>query len=224
MGRITLSFLCCWIFLVTTYGQSHLSIGGGYNQSIYYCGLSKSEYYTTFRPYDSYLINLTYKKNMPVKKENMRIGGQLEFKRQSAYFYYEDRRNGDTIPTGMRYDLQVIQLYVFPELVVGDPIRFIFSGGPCIEYILSSQAKGIRLIDNERVSVEETNNGDIKGMYIGAKINIGMEFPVYKNFYITLQNSYSAGLSTKYGRLQKQMKYFNNIDINLSGSICYKIP
>ena len=123
----------------------------------------------------------------------------------------------------MRYDLHVVQLYVFPELVVGNPIRFIFSGGPCIEYILSSKANGIRLID-KKSKVNENNNGDIKGLYIGAKLSVGMEFPVYKDFYISLSNSYSAGLSTKYGRLQKQMKYFNCIDINLTAAFCYQLP
>lgn len=222
MGKIILPFIVCFCFIISSFAQHHIGIGGGYNQSIFYCSQSKSVYYTTFRPYDSYLANITYKMDMPVEKKNMRIGTQVEWKRQSAYFYYEDRRDGDTIPTGMRYDIQVLHFYIFPELVVGNPIRFIFSGGPVVEYILSTKADGIRLIDEERVEVLENNNGDIKGMYVGAKINIGMEFPIYKNLYITLQNSYSAGLSSKYGRLKKQMKYFNCLDINLTGSLNYK--
>ncbi|MDD2622889.1 MAG: hypothetical protein WC142_08030 [Bacteroidales bacterium] len=225
MGRrIILPVLSILLFGHTTFTQSHISMGGGYNQSLFYCALPKSTYYTSFRPYNSYLVNVSYKQNVAVESNNMRIGTQLEWKRQSAYFYYEDRRDNDTIPTGMRYDLHVVQLYVFPELVVGNPIRFIFSGGPCIEYILSSKANGIRLIDKKRVEVNENNNGDIKGLYIGAKLSVGMEFPVYKDFYISLSNSYSAGLSTKYGRLQKQMKYFNCIDINLTAAFCYQLP
>lgn len=225
MGRrIILAMLSILLFGHTTFTQSHISMGGGYNQSLFYCALPKSTYYTSFRPYNSYLVNVSYKQNVAVESNNMRIGTQLEWKRQSAYFYYEDRRDNDTIPTGMRYDLHVVQLYVFPELVVGNPIRFIFSGGPCIEYILSSKANGIRLIDKKRVEVNEDNNGDIKGLYIGAKLSVGMEFPVYKDFYISLSNSYSAGLSTKYGRLQKQMKYFNCIDINLTAAFCYQLP
>ncbi|HOS16194.1 MAG TPA: hypothetical protein PKX15_04175 [Bacteroidales bacterium] len=222
MGRIIAGILCQLIIVSTVNAQSHISLGGGYNQSIYYCGLPKSTYYTTFRPYDSYLVNISYKKDVAVERNNMRIGAQCEWKRQSAYFYYEDRRNGDTIPSGIRYDLNIIQLYVFPELVVGNPIRFVFSGGPCMEYIVSSKAKGIRLIDDERTEMEETNNGDIRGLYVGAKISIGMEFPVYKDFYISVYNAYSAGLSSKYGRLQKQMKYFNCLDINLYATLCYR--
>ncbi len=222
MGKITISFFVFFLFVFSSLAQHHISLGGGYNQSIYYCSLPKSEYYTLFRQYDSYLANITYKMDIPNKKKNMRIGTQVEWKRQSAYFYYEDHRDGDTIPTGMRYDVHVLQLYVFPELVVGNPIRFIFSGGPVLEYILSTKADGIRLIDEQRVEVLETNNGDIMGFYVGAKINFGLEFPIYKNLYFTLQNSYSAGLSSKYGRLKTQMKYFNCLDINLTGSINYK--
>lgn len=222
MGRIMACILCQLIIISTGFAQSHISAGGGYNQSLYYCSLPKSTYYTSFRPYNSYLVNISYKKDVVNKRKNMRIGTQFEWKRQSAYFYYEDRRNGDTIPSGIRYDLNVIQLYVFPELVVGNPIRFTLSGGPCVEYIVSSKAKGIRLIDDERTEMEEKNNGDIKGMYIGAKINIGMEFPIYKGFYISIYNAYSAGLSSKYGRLQKQMKYFNCLDINLYTTLSYQ--
>lgn len=221
MEKITILFVSCLFALLPSFAQHHINVGGGYNQSIYYTNISKSDYYYLFRPNDSYLVNLSYKMEIPVKKNNMRIGTQLEWKRQSSYFYYNDLKNGDTIPTGMNYDIHVLQLYVFPELVVGDPIRFIFSGGPIVEYVISTKAKGIRLIDEKPVEIEETNNGDIKGMYIGAKISLGVEFPIYKGFYISLQNSYSAGLSSKGGRLKSQFKYFNCLDINLTGSLCY---
>ena len=67
----------------------------------------------------------------------------------------------------------------------------------------------------------EKTNGDIRGLYV-AQNKLGMEFPVYKDFYIIVYNAYSAGLSSKYGRLQKQMKYFNCLDINLYATLCYR--
>lgn len=223
MGRISVFFVSCLFITISGLAQHHIGAGGGYNQSIYYTSISKSQYYYVFRPKDSYLVNLSYKMDIPVKKENMRVGTQLEWKRQSAYFYYNDLKNGDTIPTGMNYDIHILQWYVFPELVIGDPIRLIFSGGPVVEYIIYSNAHGIRLIDEKRTEVEkESNNGDIKGLYVGAKLSLGLEFPVYKNFYISLQNSYSAGLSSKGGRLKDSFNYFNCLDINLTASLFYR--
>jgi hypothetical protein len=223
MGKINTVFIVCFFFILSLNAQHHIGVGGGYSQSIFYCGLPKSQYYTKFQPEDAFLRQATYKYDVPIKKENMRIGGQLEWKRQAAYFYYEDRRNGDTVPSGIHYKIDVLHLCVFPEIVVGDPIRFIFSGGPTLDYVIYTRAKGIRIIDKKREKIEEANNGDIKGFAVGAKLNLGLEFPVYKNFYITLQNAYAFGLSTRYGRLKTQMKYFNCMDINLTANICYQI-
>ncbi len=222
MEKIITVFIVYFLTFISIQAQNHISIGGGYNQSIFYCSLPKSEYYTKFQPENAFLVHLSYKKNIPIKKDNMRIGTQLEWKRQSAYFYYEDRRNGDTIPSGIHYKIDVLQLSIFPEIVVGNPIRFIFSGGPTLDYIIYTHAKGVRIIDKKNVKIKEKNNGDIKGLAIGAKINLGIEFPIYKNIYITFQNSYAAGLSSKYGRLKSQMKYFNCLDINLTANISYQ--
>lgn len=221
MEKIITYIVACCCFISSSLAQHHIGIGGGYNQSIFYCSQPKSTYYTLFRSHDSFLANINYKLNIPNKKENMRIGTQCEWKRQSAYFYYDDRRNNDTIPTGINYDIDVLHIYLFPELVVGNSIRFIFSGGPVFEYVLATKAKGVRIENKEKINIDEKNNGDISGAYIGAKINLGMEFPIYKNLYFVLQNSYSAGLSSKYGRLKRQMKYYNCLDINLSGSLFY---
>ena len=73
-------------FILSLNAQHHIGVGGGYSQSIFYCGLPKSQYYTKFQPEDAFLLQATYKYDVPIKKENMRIGGQLSGKDKRLIF------------------------------------------------------------------------------------------------------------------------------------------
>jgi hypothetical protein len=58
---------------------------------------------------------------------------------------------------------------------------------------------------------------------IGAKINLGVEIPLCKNFHFTFCNAYSAGLNSMQGSIKPQMKYFNCFDINIIGGFLYRM-
>ncbi len=225
--RIALMLLSL-LFINNLYSQSSFSLNGGFNQSLFYCGQSKSDYYHSYTPYNSYLVNFSYRENLSVLQKNLQVGAQLEFKQQSAWFYYEDLYPTDTVATGVRYDIRSINLYLFPELRVGEYVRFVFSGGPVIQYIVNVKAKGkqVQLMSgssNVETDIDEKNSKDISGFTFGVKINFGVEIPIYKGLYLAFCNSYSAGFTGMGGELSKRMKFFNCIDINLSGGIVYQV-
>ena len=208
--------------------QSSFSISGGFNQPIFYTQQSKSEYYHSIRSYDAYLINFTYKENFSALQKNLRLGAQLEFKQQSAWFYYEDNFPTDTFATGVRYDIRSLNLYLFPELKVGQSVKFVFSGGPVIQYVVNTKAKGTQIQirtgeSNIETKIDEKNSKDISGFSFGVKINLGVEIPIYKNLYLLFNNSYTAGFTGFRGNLRKQMKFFNSIDLNISGGLLWQI-
>ena len=208
--------------------QSSLSISGGFNQPIFYTQQSKSKYYHKITSYDAYLINFTYKKDFSALQKNLLLGAQLEFKQQSAWFYYEDLYPADTFATGVRYDIRSLNLYLFPELKVGQSVKFIFSGGPIIQYVVNTKAKGTRVQiksgeSNIETPIDDKNSKDISGFSFGVKISLGVEIPIYKNLYLLFNNSYTAGFTGFRGNLRKQMKFFNSLDINLSGGLLLQI-
>ena len=211
------------------YCQSSFALNGGFNQSIFYCGQKKSEYYHSFTPpYNSYLVNFSYRENLSALQKNLQVGAQLEFKQQSSWFYYEDIYPQDTFATGVRYDIRSINLYLFPELKVGDKIKFIFNGGPVLQYIVNVKAKGKQLQmltghPNIETAIDDKNSKEISGFTLGGKISFGIEVPIYKNLYITFVNAYAFGITGMKGNLSKQMKYFNCVDINLYGGIIYEL-
>jgi hypothetical protein len=210
------------------FAQSNVSLNAGFNQSIFYCGQAKSDYRYSFRPYNSYSVSFFYKENLSALQKNLQVGAQLEFKQQSAWFYYEDLYPTDTFATGVRYDIRSFNLYLFPELKVGESICFIFSGGPILQYIVNVKAKGkqVQTISgqpNIETDINEKNSKEIAGFNFGVKVNLGIEIPLYRNLYLTFYNNYTFGLSGMKGERRKQMKYFNCLDIGLLGGILYQI-
>ncbi len=226
--RILLSVTCC-LMAISAISQSHISVEGGYCQSIFYCSQAKSNYYYSFSQYNAYYVSINYKEDAFQLSKNMRLGGQIIWKRQSPWIYREDAINDSTtLATGARYDISSINISFFPELVVGEKARFYFSFGPNFQFVCNTKAKGQQVLVKNGVNdnptpVENKNSEDIKGFTFGGKVNLGLEIPIKNNFYIFLNNSYSAGFTSFNGQLKKRMKFFNCIDIYLGGGIAYKI-
>ena len=220
--------LLCALPLRELTAQSSFAVSGGLNQSIFYCSQTKRQYYHKFQEYNSYVINFSYKKDFSSLRKNMQLGTQLEFKQQSSWFYYEDKFPADTFATGLRYDIQSVNLYLFPELRVGEYVKFIFNGGVVIQLITNTKAQGkqIQVITgkpNIETEIDQRHSKDISGVVLGAKICLGMEIPLYKGLYFTFCNAYSAGLNSIQGTIKPQMKYFNCLDINIMGGFLYRI-
>jgi hypothetical protein len=216
------------LFAGNLQSQSNVSVNAGFNQSIFYCSQSKMEYNHSFTPYNSYTVSFFYRENLSALQKNLQAGAQIEFKQQSAWFYYEDLYPADTFATGVRYDIRSFNLYLFPELKVGESVRFIFSGGPVLQYVVNVKAKGTQLQirtgkPNIETEINDQNSKEITGFSFGAKINLGIEIPVYKNLYLTFYNNYTFGFTGMQGERRKQMKYFNCLDIGLLGGILYQI-
>ncbi len=208
--------------------QSIISIEGGYCQSIFYCSQLKSNYYYSFSQYNSYYTNITYKEDVFKLSKNMRFCAQLGWKQQSQWVYREDKNLNDTFAIGVRYDVRSINLCIYPEIVAGDFIKFHFSAGPIFQFIVQNKAQGKRLQlmagqNKEKEDFSEQNSQDIKGFSWGAKINLGVEIPLYKGLYLSLNNAYSAGFSGFNGNLKPKMKFINCIDIYLGAGLFYTI-
>ena len=77
--------------------------------------------------------------------------------------------------------------------------------------------------NKEKEDFSEQNSQDIKGFSWGAKINLGVEIPLYKGLYLSLNNAYSAGFSGFNGNLKPKMKFINCIDIYLGAGLFYTI-
>ena len=222
---------CVMIFCVGVpyaKSQSSFSLNGGFNQPIFYSSQMKSVYYHSFDSRNAYSLNFTYKENFSKVQKNLQLGAQLEFKQQSAWFRYDDNFPTDTFATGVRYDIRSLNLYIFPELRVGETVRFVISGGPALQYIVNTKAKGtqIQLISGEpniETDINDKNSKDILGLCFAVKLNLGVEIPLYKNLYLCFSNSYTAGLTGFQGNLSKRMKYYNCLDINISGGFLWQL-
>ena len=225
---ILLCFLTICLCVNSVKSQSSLALNGGFNQPIFYSSQEKSVYRHSFSSYNAYSFNFTYKEDFSELQKNLRLGAQLEFKQQSAWFYYEDNFPADTFATGVRYDIKSLNLYIFPELTVGENVKFVLSGGPVLQYIVNTKAKGTRVQlitgqSNIETDIDDKNSNDISGFCFGAKISLGVEIPIYRNLYLCFNNSYTAGITGFQGNVRKQMKYYNCLDINISGGILYQI-
>ena len=216
----------CLLWINSEYGQSSFTLTGGFNNSIFYCSQANSEYRHSFTADNAYLVNFSYKENLSALKKNLQVGAQLEFKQQSAYFYYEDNFPTDTIASGITYNIRSINLYLFPEIKVGGNVKFIFSGGPVLQSIVNVEAIGKQVKirtgqPNIETDIKDKNSKEISGFCFGAKVNLGVEILLYENLYFTFCNSYAAGFTGMKGNLSKRMKFFNCVDVNISSGFVY---
>ena len=76
---------------------------------------------------------------------------------------------------------------------------------------------------NIETEIDTKNSKEISGFSFGGKLSFGIEIPIYKNLYVTFTNGYSFGLTGMRGNLRKQMKFFNCLDINISGGLVYQV-
>jgi len=208
------------------YAQSSFTLMGGFNNSNFYCSQTRAEYPHKFTADNAYLVSFSYRENLSALQKNLQVGAQLEFKQQSAEFYYEDYHYfKDTIATRAKFNIRSLNLYLFPELKVGERVKFVFSGGPVFQYIINVEAKGrqakVAQPHNIEYDLHDKNSKEISGFNVGAKVNLGVVIPIYRNLYFTFCNSYYAGFTGMQGDLSKRMKYFNCVDINISGGIVY---
>ena len=214
------------LWINSGYGQSSFTLTGGLNNSTFYCSQANSEYRHSYTSYNGYLVNFSYRENLSVLQKNLQVGAQLEFKQQSAEFYYEDNYPKDTVAARVMYDIRSVNLYLFPELKVGESVKFVFGGGPVFQYIVNVKAKGKQLqvrtgLPSIESEIDDKNSKEISGFCFGAKINLGVEIPLYEGLYFTFCNSYSAGFTGMKGNLSTRMKFFNCVDVHISGGLVY---
>ncbi len=227
MKKIIFSWLLLILMSEYVLSQSNISINGGFLQSIFYSSQQKSECYYSFSPYNSYHINITYKEDVFAIAPNMRLGTQLEWKQQSQWIYREEESAAtQTMAYGFRYDIRSINLYLFPEIVVGEKVRFSFSGGPNFQFICQTKAKGkqVEVImgeENKTTNLQDRHSNDIKGVVFGLKLCLSVEIHIYKGLSLCLYNAYAAGLTSFNGKIKNNLKYFNCLDLQLGGGLMY---
>lgn len=205
----------------------YFGAGGGYSQSLFYCGSEKQKLNSSFTSRDSYFFQLSAAKDLcnVAKDQNqfLRIGANFAYKRQNAYFYYEQKL--DTIvPTGTEQGIGVLHLNVFPQWVFGDEVRFLFYIGPNLEYVVSNSSQTVQIVKDERLHFEKKRSDQIKGFSVGGTLGIGVEVPLSPSLCLSFQNSYTSGYTSKAGSMKNIYKYYNCFDINLLLSLIYTVP
>lgn len=229
INSLLLGILLCAVLPVSAqqrdFPQWIFGLGGGYNQSLFYCGRPKTDLYTSFTSRDAYVLQLVCAKNLKTFSvdQAFRVGGQLQFKHQDAYFYYEEPFRDTVIPTGMEQRIAVLHLNVYPEWAFGDKVHFVFYAGPNLELVLKDHSNAVRLIGDEKQETEAEFSDEVRGFSVGGTLGIGVEIPVGESLSLYLQNAYTSGYSSKKGHLKEYFNYYNSFDINLMFSILYTI-
>ncbi|MBO4402163.1 MAG: outer membrane beta-barrel protein [Bacteroidales bacterium] len=231
-GRLLLSLIC---FSVSVFAQDswqahwHFTLGGGYNQSLYYCGSTraKAAMNSSFSSRDAYCLQAGVARDVKFLFQDpnqvLRIGAQCAFKRQDAYFYYEERLD-TLIPTGTEQKVSVLHLNFFPQWVFGDNVRFLFYVGPNVEYVVGNRSYTTRLVEGESVASEKLRSDEVAGFSFGGTLGIGVEVPLSRSLCFCFQNSYTSGYTSKEGILKSLYEFYNCFDINILASLIYTIP
>ena len=234
MSRIALAvvLLCCSTASLrgqtdTAPGGWHLGLGGGYNQSMYYCGAAKTRLNASFSTRNSFMVQFSAARDLcPVAHspyQRFGIGTQLAFKRQDAYFYYEEMLD-TLVPTGTEQTVAVLHWSLYPQWVFGDQVRLLFFVGPNLEYVVANRSQTVRMIDGERVHSEKSHSDEVAGWSLGGTLGIGVEIPLTPSLGLLLQNAYTSGYTSKAGSLKSLYGFYHCFDISMSAAIRYTFP
>lgn len=200
MMKYPVLFVIWLLFLSGTAspGQSILGISGGYLNAGYF-DRSDAPHYSA-----NYESPLTYCASAILKQRNhanLNAGVAVSFVNRELGLKAHYGGLGSQTEVIDHYNLNYLYLSVFPEVSYGDRFRFNFSIGPALGFLVHSHMNSIAdTYSGTGVDSVVLYDGNAASRFEGLEVrltgNIGFELLIGSKFRITLDNSYSRGITS----------------------------
>lgn len=224
--RFNLIMILLIAIVCNSYGQSIVGLTGGYSKSGFFDNSENSHYHGTYKSPASYCITAFLKQR---KQKRINLCSELSFVNKvldlkAGYGGLGSGENRDVI-----YNLNYLYASIFPELSIGKRYTFNFSVGPSFGYLVKSHISGTTSFwnmdgQNYRRTEDGNAKSDFKAYELRIFANICIEIPVKNKIKISIDNSYSRGITNAANNyLGNAAKFLSSKDITFTLGIIYTL-
>lgn len=224
--RFNLLLILLLMLINSSYGQSIIGLTGGYSNSEYFDNETGS-YYGNYKSHATYCITAFLKQ----RNQNNIINfcSELSFVNKVLDLKAGYGGRGSGTIRDVHYNLNYLYISIFPELSIGKRYTFNFSVGPSFGYLVKSHISGKSSFwnmdgQNYRWTEDGNAKSDFKSYELRIFANIGMEIPVKNKIKLSIDNSYSKGITNVANNsLGNAANFISSKDITLTLGIIYTL-
>lgn len=207
-----------------TCGQTIVGITGGLLNAGYF-DRSETPHYS-----GEYESPVTFSTTAFIKQRNHRdvnAGVSLSFVNRQLDL--TTNYGGQAVQTIQKdhYNLNYLYLSLFPEFSFGEKLKLNLSVGPSLGFLVNAHVNGVsstRSASGVDSSWSYAGKADFKGMEVRLQANVGLEIPLSKKFSLTIDNSYSTGITNvASGEWGSYAEFVSTYDMSLTIGIIYRL-
>ncbi len=139
---------------------------------------------------------LNYKRRWPGL---FNFGAEMEYHQITSHFTMEYNSLGADVYRDMDLTTNYLNFRLLPEFVYGKKLRFYLQVGPYMGFLLSSNAKGQRIVTDGTNKVKADVDGSASDIFPGIDwgffVGAGVEYPLSKRIKLAIDAQYSRGLA-----------------------------
>ena len=207
-------------------GQSIIGLTGGYNNSVFFDKSETPHYSGEYDSHPTYCITAFLKQR---NHKNVNVGSEISFVNKVLDLKASYGGLGSQVVRKDHFKLNYLYVSIFPELSIGKSFMLNFSVGPAFGFLVNSDISGSSysydiLGNHDSWTDEGSANSDFNSFEVRLFASIGLEVPIKNKFKMTINNSYSKGISNiADGGLGSYAEFLSTKDITLTLGVIYKL-
>ncbi len=211
---------------IISHGQSIVGLTGGYNNSVFFDKSETPHYSGEYNSHPTYCITAFLK---PRNHKNVNVGSEISFVNKVLDLEASYGGLGGQVVRKDHYNLNYLYVSIFPELSIGKSFTFNFSVGPAFGYLINSKVSGYSYSydisgNHDSWTDEGSAKSDFNSVDVRLFSSIGLEIPIKNKFKMTINNSYSRGISNIANEgFGSYAEFLSTKDITLTLGIIYKL-
>ena len=184
------------VFAFTAFSQSQIGFKVAFLNPNFKITSTPPNSTQTFNVNNGLSYSLDYKRRWPGL---FNFGAGVEYHRKKSFFTMDYKSLGANVNQEINYTLDYLIIKVLPEFVYGEKLRAYFQVGPFMGFMLSSNGKGEKIIDDGNGSVkileDESVSENFPGIDWGVFFGAGAEYPITKSIKLAVELQYTRGFA-----------------------------
>jgi len=203
MKKLLLLIIILTSFYGVSSAQHQLGVNIAYGIPYYNIVNNNNNSTIEYTPKELIDIEFNYKKRWP---GTINFGSSISYQYQSSQFNVESITPNSYVYQSRNYQLNYINIKVFPEFIFGEKIKFYFQIGPSMSFMVYSDMYGYtdvsESINGVKISTIDTGTAtddfDIINFLIFG--GLGLDYPINENLLVSCGVQFQYNINSWFAR------------------------
>jgi len=188
MKKILLLIIILTSFYGISTAQHQLGINLAYGIPYYNIVNNNNNSTIEYTPKELIDVEFNYKKRWP---GTVNFGSSISYQYQSSQFYVDNTTTSSHVYQSRNYQLNYINIKVFPEFVFGKKLKFYFQIGPSMSFMVYSDMYGYTDISGNinGITIHNIEDGTAKDDFDIINFllfgGLGLDYPINENLLVS---------------------------------------